>query len=68
MRMVKMLARHTKILELITENKKMEVTKLSQLLSVSQVTIRKDLVILENSGIIVREHGYPSFETITTFL
>ena len=53
-----MLARHTKILELITENKKMEVTKLSQLLSVSQVTIRKDLVILENSGIIVREHGY----------
>ena len=26
-----MLARHTKILELITENKKMEVTKLSQL-------------------------------------
>ena len=58
MRMVKMLARHTKILELITENKKMEVTKLSQLLSVSQVTIRKDLVILENSGIIVREHGY----------
>ena len=41
MRMVKMLARHTKILELITENKKMEVTKLSQLLSVLQVTIRK---------------------------
>ena len=45
-----MLARHTKILELITENKKMEVTKLSQLLSVSQVTIRKDLIQLENSG------------------
>ena len=36
----------------------MEVTKLSELLNVSQVTIRKDLVILENSGIIVREHGY----------
>ena len=51
-----MLARHTKILELITENKKMEVTKLSQLLSVSQVTIRKDLIQLENSGLIVREH------------
>ena len=48
-----MLARHTKILELITENKKMEVTKLSQLLSVSQVTIRKDLIQLENSGLFV---------------
>ncbi len=50
--------RHTQILELLTENKKMEVTKLSTLLAVSQVTIRKDLDILERSGIIVREHGY----------
>jgi DeoR/GlpR family transcriptional regulator of sugar metabolism len=50
--------RHTQILDLLTKNKKMEVTKLSELLNVSQVTIRKDLVILENSGIIVREHGY----------
>ena len=63
MRMVKMLARHTKILELITENKKMEVTKLSQLLSVSQVTIRKDLIQLENSGLIVREHGFAPTST-----
>lgn len=63
MRMVKMLARHTKILELITENKKMEVTKLSQLLSVSQVTIRKDLIQLENSGLIVREHGFATLNS-----
>lgn len=50
--------RHTQILDLLTKNKKMEVTKLSELLGVSQVTIRKDLDILENSGMIVREHGY----------
>lgn len=50
--------RQSQILDLLEKNKKMEVTKLSELLNVSQVTIRKDLVILENSGIIVREHGY----------
>lgn len=61
--MAKMLARHTKILELITENKKMEVTKLSELLDVSQVTIRKDLIHLENSGLIVREHGFATLNS-----
>ena len=50
--------RQSQILDLLAKNKKMEVTKLSELLNVSQVTIRKDLVILENSGIVVREHGY----------
>ena len=50
--------RQSQILDLLAKNKKMEVTKLSELLNISQVTIRKDLVILENSGIIVREHGY----------
>ena len=50
--------RQSQILDLLAKNKKMEVTKLSELLNVSQVTIRQDLVILENSGIIVREHGY----------
>ena len=50
--------RQSQILDLLAKNKKMEVTKLSELLNVSQVTIRKDIVILENSGIIVREHGY----------
>ena len=49
----KMNKRHSKILELLTEHKKMEVTKLSELLDVSQVTIRKDLVSLENSGILL---------------
>lgn len=50
--------RHAQILDLLTENKKVEVTKLSDLLQVSQVTIRKDLDILESRGLIIREHGY----------
>ncbi|ALR90488.1 MULTISPECIES: DeoR/GlpR family DNA-binding transcription regulator [Clostridium] len=50
--------RHTQILELLTKNKKMEVTELSEIFQVSQVTIRKDLGLLEDNGFIVREHGY----------
>ena len=50
--------RQTQILELLTQNKKIEVTKLSELLGVSQVTIRKDLDALAESGMLVREHGY----------
>ena len=46
--------RQTKILELLTQNKKIEVTKLSELLGVSQVTIRKDLDALSESGMLIR--------------
>ncbi|VBB04966.1 lacr bacterial regulatory protein hth signature [Lucifera butyrica] len=53
-----MTARMTKILNIINENKKIEVSKLSDLLGVSQVTIRKDLDILVDKGLICREHGY----------
>lgn len=53
-----MRTRQTRILELLTENNKMEVAHLAQILNVSQVTIRKDLDALEESGMIVREHGY----------
>ena len=56
--MAKMSERHTKILELLTENDKVEVTKLSELLQVSQVTIRKDLDLLEQKGLIIRAHGF----------
>ena len=49
--------RENKILELLTQNEKMEVALLSELLGVSQVTIRKDLDILEEKGIVKREHG-----------
>lgn len=50
--------RHAKILELLSRYHKMEVTRLSELLNVSQVTIRKDLIVLEQSGMLIREHGY----------
>lgn len=50
--------RQSQILDLLTQNKKLKVTELSDILNVSQVTIRKDLSALEESGIIVREHGY----------
>lgn len=58
MNMKKMELRHTKILELLTEKNKVDVTELSQNLGVSQVTIRKDLDILEKKGLIIREHGF----------
>ncbi|WP_331482101.1 DeoR/GlpR family DNA-binding transcription regulator [Paraclostridium ghonii] len=61
--MANMVDRHTKILELLTENKKIEVTKLSELLNVSQVTIRKDLIQLENKGLIIREHGFATLNS-----
>lgn len=53
-----MVSRQARILEIITENGKTEVTRLSELLGVSQVTIRKDLAALEEKGILRREHGY----------
>ncbi|MDE7318690.1 MAG: DeoR/GlpR family DNA-binding transcription regulator [Lachnospiraceae bacterium] len=50
--------RTNQILELLTEENKMEVALLAEKLGVSQVTVRKDLDELEQQGIIVREHGF----------
>jgi len=50
--------RTNSILEILTKDKKVEVSKLAKILSVSEVTIRKDLDILENKSIIKREYGY----------
>jgi DeoR/GlpR family transcriptional regulator of sugar metabolism len=49
--------RHTKILDLLSKHQRSEVTTLSELLGVSQVTIRKDLDFLEERGLVSREHG-----------
>ena len=49
--------RTNQILELLTTEKKAEVSFLAEKLGVSQVTIRKDLDALEHQGIILREHG-----------
>ena len=51
---VSMKDRYNKILELLTKEKKIEVNELSQILGVSNVTIRKDLDALEEKGIIKR--------------
>ncbi|MDF1494821.1 DeoR/GlpR family DNA-binding transcription regulator [Caproiciproducens sp. CPB-2] len=53
-----MKGRENEILELLTEQKRVEVTVLAEKLGVSQVTVRKDLDALESKGIIRREHGY----------
>ena len=53
-----MTTRITKILHIINEHKKMEVSKLADVLGVSQVTVRKDLDSLVEKGLICREHGY----------
>jgi DeoR/GlpR family transcriptional regulator of sugar metabolism len=55
-----MIKRHVKILEILSKNKSAEVTTMAKLLEVSQVTIRKDLDLLEKRGLIHREHGYAS--------
>ncbi|MEG1458675.1 MAG: DeoR/GlpR family DNA-binding transcription regulator [Acetivibrio sp.] len=50
--------RFNQILEMLTDENKIEVSLLAQRLQVSQVTIRKDLDVLESRGIIKREHGF----------
>ena len=41
----------------LTQNEKVEVSKLSEMLNVSEVTIRKDLEKLEHEGFLKRIHG-----------
>ena len=63
--------RQTQILDLIGEKKRVTVLELSELLKVSDVTIRKDLAILEEKGLIKREHGFaalPESDDISTRL
>lgn len=50
--------RDAKILALVTQHQKIEVSCLAELLEVSQVTMRKDLDALEAKGLVKREHGY----------
>jgi len=50
--------RHTKILDVLSKKQRVEVSTLSGMLGVSQVTVRKDLDHLEERGLILREHGY----------
>ena len=56
--------RQTKILEIVNQKKKVEVVTLSQMLEVSQVTIRKDLDALEELNFLTREHGYATMKNM----
>ena len=59
-----MTTRQTKILDVLSKQQRVEVTILSGMLGVSQVTIRKDLDQLEEKGLILREHGYACLDGI----
>ena len=58
-----MIQRSNRILEILTEQKRIEVSVLAQELGVSQVTVRKDLDELEQKGIICREHGFAALRS-----
>ena len=60
--------RQTKILEIVNQKKKVEVVTLSQMLEVSQVTIRKDLDALEELNFLTREHGYATMTSAIVWL
>ncbi len=49
--------RDTVILEIVTSEKRVEVTDLAERLGVSSVTMRKDLDELQARGLVIREHG-----------
>ena len=53
-----MTERQSKLIKLVNIYQKIEVSRLAELLDVSQVTIRKDLDHLEEEGLLAREHGY----------
>ena len=63
--------RDTQILNALGLRKKISVQELSELLHVTDVTIRKDLSVLEEKGLIKREHGFavlPTSDDISTRL
>lgn len=53
-----MMNRLERIIQLVSQKKKIDVNSLSEQLEVSKVTIRKDLDKLESKGLLRREHGY----------
>ena len=55
--------RLTKIIELLSSQKKMDVASIAEQMGVSQVTLRKDLDTLEERGFIRRTHGFAELNT-----
>lgn len=50
--------RHSQLLNIVNQKKRVAVTELAKALDVSEVTVRKDLNLLEHKGLLRREHGY----------
>ena len=50
--------RQLKILQIISDEQKIEVGRLAEMIDVSQVTVRKDLAAMEAHGLIKRQYGY----------
>ena len=50
--------RRIKILEMLNERENLDVATLAEELNVSSVTIRKDLAVLEEKGLLRRQHGF----------
>ncbi|VDG20088.1 transcription regulator [Lactobacillus plantarum JDM1] [Lactiplantibacillus mudanjiangensis] len=50
--------RNEQLLQIVNQRKKIEVNELAALLHVSKVTIRKDLTLLEDQGLLQRQHGF----------
>ncbi|MDR2111398.1 MAG: DeoR family transcriptional regulator, partial [Spirochaetaceae bacterium] len=61
--------RREKIIELLRENGSCRVQELKKIFHVSEPTIRQDLEVMEQAGLIIRQHGgafisnYSSFAT-----
>ena len=63
--------RLTQILDILAEKKRVTVLELEELLKVSGVTVRKDLSVLEEKGLLKREHGFatlPESDDVSTRL
>ena len=54
---MKHIPRHEEILEILTKLRTATVPELTSRLGVSEVTIRKDLTLLEEMGFVIRSHG-----------
>ena len=48
------------ILKMLDQENEVSVTKLSKKLGISEVTIRKDLTLLQSKSLLVRTRGEPS--------
>ncbi len=49
--------RQSKILELIERNKRISISEIKDMFDVSEMTVRRDLALLEGNGFVTRVHG-----------